>query len=828
MPSKGQASDGAVPVAIARVAVEQALYHYDRPFDYRIPPELDDAAQPGCRVVVPFGTGDRTRQAIILERLTGSGAQLKSLADVPDRTPVLSAEMRQLAQWMKQACFCTLYDAVRLMLPAGIHLKLIEQFSVAPDTAIPADLRDGDAAVADFLRRYGGALSCSAIAKKCGMDPADCEPILRRLAAHGIVDCTRTAAQKMGDASVKMVRLCPVDPEPRWTARQKSVVAMLRKTGTASVREINYYTGASTAVLNTMASKGYLEYFDAVISRSRCAAAPDDRLDPDTIVLTDAQQAALDGLWAQRNAPDRKPNVALLQGVTGSGKTSVFLKLIRRVVRDGGNVILMVPEIALTPQLVTLFHRCFGSEIAVFHSGLSLGERMDEWKRVRSGEAHIAIGTRSAVFAPFDRVDLIVMDEEQENSYKSESAPRYHARDVARFRCAYHGGLLVLSSATPSVETRYAAETGRYTRFTLPHRYNGTLPEVRVVDQNDAPDGGVRDAIGPQLADAIADTLDQGKQTILLLNRRGYHTFVSCGACGEVRMCPNCSISLTYHAANRRLMCHYCGHSEPFSTKCPACGADSVRCAGLGTQRAEEELAERFPQARVLRMDTDTTAGRDAYEQKLTQFANGQFDIMVGTQMVAKGLNFPNVTLVGVLSADQALYGDDFRCYERAFSLLTQVVGRSGRGDSPGIAMIQTRTPENPIIALAAQQDYEAFYAGEIALRRVRLYPPFVDLCVVGFVGTDEALTRQAAERFLEMLAQLAQKDYPALPLRVFGPTAAAVLRVNQKYRFKLLLKCRASRDFREMMARLLVIHGKNRRFADVTAYADMNPDHIL
>lgn len=812
-------------VPIARVAVDQTAYDYDKLFDYVIPAHLDVAAQPGCRAVVPFGSGNRTRQAMIIARIMGNGTQLKSLADVPDRTPVLSPEMLKMVEWIKRTCFCTLYDAVRLMLPAGLNLKLVDSYAFAPGAQLPDDLDETAHALADFLFRYGGMLPVDQLAKKCGLDPADCVVPLRALTDRGLLVCTRSAVQKMGDASVKMVRLLEQETEPRWTPRQKSVVDMLRDTGTASVREIGYYAGASMSVLNTMARKGYIEFFDAVISRSRCANEPAERIDPDQIRLTPSQDEAFRGIWAQYCAGG---GAALLQGVTGSGKTAVFLKLIQKVVREGGGVILMVPEIALTPQLISLFHRCFGMEIAVFHSGLSLGERMDEWKRVRSGEAHIAIGTRSAVFAPFDHVNLIVMDEEQESSYKSESAPRFHARDIARFRCAYHNGLLLLSSATPSIETRYAAETGRYTRYTLPQRYSGALPEVRIVDLNETADGGVRSVISPQLADALDRNLQNHAQSILLLNRRGYHTFVSCGKCGEVLTCPNCSISLTYHAANHRLMCHYCGYSAPFTEKCPSCGENAVRYAGIGTQRAEEELVTRFPQARILRMDTDTTMARDAYEVKLTQFAQGQYDIMIGTQMVAKGLDFPNVTLVGVLSADQALYGDDFRCYERAFSLLTQVVGRSGRGASHGIAIIQTSTPENPIIDLAAKQDYEAFYRDEIAIRQMRLYPPFADLCVVGFVGESEKLTQQAADRFLHMLVQLAQKEYPDLPLRVFGPTPASVLRVNQKYRFKLLIKCRSSKDFRELMARLLVIHGKNHLFSAVTAYADMNPDHIL
>jgi primosomal protein N' (replication factor Y) len=482
----------------------------------------------------------------------------------------------------------------------------------------------------------------------------------------------------------------------------------------------------------------------------------------------------------------------------------------------------MVPEISLTPQTIARFHHRYGKAVAVFHSGLSLAERMDEWKRVKNGEAKIAVGTRSAVFAPFEKVGLIILDEEQEHSYKSEMSPRFHAREVAKFRCAYHKGLLVLSSATPSMETAYAAKTGRYHMVSLPERYgNAKLPEVVMVDMNEEQLSGNTTTFSRPLLEALEETFSKGQQSILLLNRRGYHPFATCRSCQMVVTCPNCTISLTYHAANQRLLCHYCGYSVPFSDECPTCHQHEVRFTGVGTQRAEEQLASFLPEARILRMDTDAAMNRSDYEKKLRDFGSGKYDIMVGTQMVAKGLDFGNVTLVGVLSADQSLYSDDFRSSERTFDLLTQVVGRSGRGDLPGKAMIQTFTPENPLLAMAAQQDFPAFYQQEIAYRKAMLYPPFADLVTVGFVGASEAQVQQAGAKFLTRLTALASAEYPQLPMRVLQMAPAAVAKVSNKYRYQVIVKCRNNRTFREMIAKLLVQFGKEKGQDGVSIFID-------
>ena len=487
----------------------------------------------------------------------------------------------------------------------------------------------------------------------------------------------------------------------------------------------------------------------------------------------------------------------------------------------------LVPEISLTAQAVAQFHSVFGDAVAVLHSGLSLGERMDEWKRIRRGEARVVVGTRSAVFAPVENLGLIVIDEEQEPAYKSESSPRYDAREVARWRCMKSHGLCLLASATPSVEASFLAQQGKYSFFQLGQRFGpARIPQVELVDMNEEAQPGA--AIGPTLAQALQGNFQAGRQSIVLLNRRGYHTFASCPACREVIRCPHCSISMTFHSANHRLLCHYCGYSIPMPEKCPTCGGSGLHYRGSGTQRAEEQLQGLLPQARILRLDTDAVAARYALEQRLEAFSKGEYDVMVGTQMVAKGLDFENVTLVGVLSADQSLYSDDFRSSERTFDLLTQVVGRAGRGKYPGRAVIQTNMPENPVLHLARDQDYFEFLRRELAYRKALLYPPFVDLLVVGFVGGQEQQVKAAAGQFLRMFSQLAAAEYSGLPLRVLQPSPAAVAKVGGKYRYKLIVKCRSTPPLRELCARALTGFAALGEFRAVTAYAAPDPDRIL
>lgn len=820
-------------VNIARVAVENTTYHFDMEYSYIIPDALLHCAVRGCRVIVPFGRGGQERQGMILEveRAVETDQKLKSIREVTDEEPVLNEEGIRLVRFLKERTFCTLFDAVKAMLPSGLGHKMRVQYA-SVSTTVPENviLSDDEMAIFCFLSEKGKYLDSDKISAGTGIECV--ESVLSALCEKGL--CVRNAdtVRKVSDLTIKSVRLSDAFlteriPVPKLTQKQQSVIDFLLESGSASVKEVCYYTGVTAAVPTSLEKKGICEFFTTEAYRNPYASAEAEG-ERTEILLSDEQGAAFESLYSMYRSG--KPSASLLYGVTGSGKTKVYMKMIDRVLEDDRGVILMVPEISLTPQALHLFHKRYGKDVAVFHSALSVGERLDEWKRVKKGEAKIVVGTRSAVFAPFDNIGLIVVDEEQESAYKSENAPRYSAKDVARFRCAEHNALLILASATPSIESFAASEKGRYVRNTLTKRFGtALLPEVVTVDMIAERKRGNTSEISETLRVALEETIQNGRQAILLMNRRGYNTFASCTSCGHVVTCPSCSISMTYHRANGRLMCHYCGYSVPFSPQCPSCMENAVQYSGFGTQKIEDDLQRLLPEARILRMDTDTTMSRFAHEDKLKLFADKQYDILLGTQMVAKGLDFENVTLVGVISVDSLLYNDDYRALERTFSLLTQVVGRSGRGQYQGKAIIQTAAPENDVLSMAARQDYDEFYKTEIGIRKMLIYPPFCDLCVVAFYGTDELFVRGASKVFFEKLTALSDTDdYRSEKLIVLGPAPAKVAKVNDKYRYRLIVKCKNTARFRAMISELLRDTGKDKRFSKITTVVDINPENIL
>ncbi len=634
-------------------------------------------------------------------------------------------------------------------------------------------------------------------------------------------------SKTIGDRLVKTVSIIPEMQNIKLTTKQKLIFDYLANLKGAAVKEICYFTGVSSALVNSMIKKGILKCEQICEYQSPKDENCDGLKHADKINLNQEQTQVFERML--NDCKELKHQISLIHGVTGSGKTMVLLKLIDYIISIGKDVIFMVPEIALTSQFIALFKGRYGNKVAVFHSGLSSWKRLDEWKRVKNGEAKIAIGTRSAVFAPFENLGLVIMDEEQEYTYKSDAAPRFHARDVAKHRCQINNCALILSSATPSLESYQMAKTGKYKLYTLKKRYaNVQLPEVKVIDMNSGLPGNVSSQFSPELLDGIKDNIKYGQQSVLLLNRRGYHTFVKCGMCREIAMCPNCNISLNFHSANNRLMCHYCGYSCDFLSKCPVCGDKRLQYSGTGTQKAEILLAEAIPGIKILRMDADSTVSKKSFDEMFKKFADGEYNVLLGTQMVSKGLNFPNVTLVGILSADQILYSDDFRSYERAFSLMTQVIGRSGRGNLPGQAIIQTFTPENQIINMAAAQDYEAFFDSEIKIRQTMLYPPFVDLCIIGFVGINDLKTYNACTNFFEKFKQYVAENHSDLPLRVFTPTAMGVKKVCGKYRYKIIIKFKNNKKFREMLHKFLIEYGLNSKLQNIKIFVDMNPDMIL
>lgn len=804
---------------IAEIAVEKAAYSFDKAFDYAIPDSMLNKAVAGVRVLVPFGRGNHKRQGIITAVRQGEVKGLKSIISVLDDEPVLSEEMLKTAAFMKSHYFCTFYEAVKTMLPAGINYKVTTMYGARDESEFSfEELSDEEKRIYNYLFSKRKPVKSETLLDAFGYDTT---APFELLVQKGVLYKSDEIFRKVNDAVIKMVSVTPnADATAiKLTDKQKAVFELIDMAGAISVKEVCYFTGVTTAVVDALCKKGLIYFYDEEVFRIE-SRQKDYSLKE--ITLSEEQQSACDSLYNEYESPFA--NVSLLYGVTGSGKTSVFLKLIERVINDGKGIIVMVPEISLTPQFVSQFAKRFGDSIAVFHSALSLGERLDEYKRVKQGIAKIVIGTRSAVFAPFENVGLIIMDEEQEYSYKSESSPRYHAREIAKFRCSYNNALLVLSSATPSIETYYYAQTGRYSLNTLTSRYGtAVLPEVVVADMGEEIKNGNTSGFSDVLLQNIAYNIEHKKQSILLLNRRGYNTFVTCRACGEAVTCPNCSISLTYHSANNRMMCHYCGYSVQYTDECPVCHSHRLSFGGTGTQRTEKDISDIFPEARILRMDTDATSSKSSYEKMITSFANGDYDILVGTQMVAKGLNFPNVTLVGVLNADHMLYADDYRSYERSFSLLTQVVGRSGRGKDKGMAVIQTFTPDNLIISMAARQDYNTFFSNEINVRKAMLYPPFADICLVGFVSQNRELTFKGAKKFLAMFTDEARKNHPNMPLRILGPTPALVVKISNKYRFKIIIKCKNNSEFRELLSKILCEFGKDKEFSSVTAYADMN-----
>ena len=744
------------------VAVSNATFHFDKLYTYAVMPDQQDTVRLGSMVLVPFGRGSRARMGVVLAcDAEPESAKLKFLFDVAPASACLTPELLRLVHFLKERTFCTYYEAVKAVIPYGAQYKP----TVAEDGVTPV--------------------------------------LQKQLVRHT-------------ENAYKLVGTLP--PKPRPTAKQLAAVALLA--GGERTLSALEEKGISRSVLDNLCAKGVLECSKVNKSIDLYSSIP---LKNEPILLTEEQQAAYDALLP--GLEDAAPHSALLYGVTGSGKTLVFLKLIEHCLQMGRRALVLVPEISLTPQMILRLKSQFGKRVAVQHSALNHTERLLQWQMIQDGGADIVVGTRSAIFSPLENIGLVIIDEEQEHTYRSESAPRYSAHEVARQRAAENGALLLLASATPSTESYYAAQHGRTQLVCLTKRYGGNpLPKVQIVDMRAELASGNPREISLAMEDAIRHNLEAGKQTILLLNRRGYQTVAQCEDCREVLKCQKCSVPMVYHKSAHKLLCHYCGSQlDPPPARCPACGG-KLQYRGFGTQKAEEELAKLFPEARILRMDQDTTAAKDAHEKLLAKFARHEYDIMVGTQMVAKGLDFEDVTLVGVLGIDSLLFAQGFRAYETVFSLVTQVVGRSGRAKDPGFAIIQTTDPDNPVLNLAAAQDYDAFFEQEIAYRKLGLYPPFCGLCVVGFAGPKESEVARASARFAALLGRQAAKQ-PDLPLRVLGPTPGSIEKINDSYRYKLTVKCRNDRRFRDLIRETLTLYEQEKLPGKATVVVDLHSD---
>lgn len=812
-------------VRLAHVVVD-VPYGADRPYLYRLSAELADRAAPGMRCMVPFSRGNRLMEGFLLDCFTGEPQpRLKEVRSLLDETPVLREELLRLALWLRERCFCTVYTAARAMLPAGLYYAQREEYALAPGQTpeqVRAMLRAAPAqrAVYDALVERGGRATRAQLSVAPGSSQ-----LLQALVERGAVVRSTTVSRNVGDKTEQLAMLT-CTPEEALAALKKSakaqrgVVKLLGEVGSASVKDLCYFTGVTRAPIRELEKKGLLQLFEREVYRRASDAEEPTQAPP---VLNEEQTAAFEGLRTLMEDP--KPACALLWGVTGSGKTQVYISLIHAAIAQGRTALVLVPEIALTPQLLRHFEAQFGKNVAILHSSLPAGERYDEWKRARDGKAQVVVGTRSAVFAPLEKLGLIVLDEEQEASYRSEQSPCYHARDVAKFRCAQSGALLVLGSATPSVESMYRARQGVYHLFRLRRRYNEqAMPQVQIVDMRQELRAGNGSTLSAALRRELEQNLRRGEQAVLFLNRRGTSRMAVCVECGETPECPNCSVKLTYHGDNRRLMCHHCGYSRPMEAVCPSCGG-TMTLVDAGVQMAQEQLQQAFPGVEVLRMDADSVSAANRHEDILRRFEQERIPVLLGTQMVAKGLDFENVTLVGALDADQGLYVDSYRAGERVFSLLTQVVGRAGRGSRTGRAVIQTFTPQNDIITCAARQDYAAFYEAEMQLRAARQSPPLRELYLLRLSGQEEARVVSSAYRLAGALEQWRRSPRMAEEsFEFYGPAQAPVLRVMGRFRYRITLLCRDSKGIRDMLSRLLTAFQQDGENRGVTLSIDRDP----
>ena len=812
--------------SIARVAVSAATYAIDKPYDYLVPQKLAAKLRPGMRVTVPFGRGNKTCEGFVLAIGEDSKRDgLKAVTGALDEESVLSPRQIKLALWLRERYFCTLYQAAKALLPAGLWYRLREVCTLAVDreTALASGANEKESRVLEVLAAHGGTTEMDTICLACGEGAA---AVARELQRRGVLTIETAADRKISDKQARQVSLAvtaeeamaAVEPRRRSAPVRYEVVKLLCAAGSALSSDVCYYTGASAQTLKGLEKSGLIAFSRVEVLRVPRPEASDAA----PIVLTEEQQAAYNGVLEKMD--QGTASCTLLYGVTGSGKTSVYIRLLEETVRRGKQGMILVPEIALTPQMMAKFTAYFGDRVVMLHSALRMTERYDQWKRIRRGEVDVVLGTRSAVFAPLENLGMIILDEEHESSYQSENPPRYHARDAAKFLCSQQSAVLVLGSATPSVETTFQAQRGVYQKLILRSRFNRRpLPRVVIADMREEVRAGNGGVISAPLRKELAENIRRGEQSILFLNRRGSSRMLLCGECGEVIGCPRCSVPLTYHSANGRLMCHYCGHSERAPQRCPECGGLMKRI-GAGTQKVQEELEGLFPGAGVLRMDADTVSGN--HEALLDKFEKENIPILLGTQMVAKGLDFENVTLVGVVAADLSLYLDNYHASERTFSLLTQVVGRAGRGSREGRAVIQTFTPDNEVITAAAAQDYNSFYASELRIRRARMYPPFADIFTLTVSGAEEGAVLRAAARLREsMRAGLRYPTAANLSVEILGPAPAPVLKLDNRYRYRVFWIGKNDHMTRELIAYYLRAFHQQKENRGLNLFADCNAD---
>ncbi|MDM5301688.1 primosomal protein N' [Bacillus subtilis] len=798
----------------AEVIVDVSTKNIDRPFDYKIPDHLKGMIKTGMRVIVPFGP--RKIQGFVTavkEASDLSGKSVKEVEDLLDLTPVLTEELMNLSSWLSDKTLSFKITALQVMLPAALKAKYEKELKITQGADLPPQV--------DRLFSETKTLLYSDIPDH------DTLKLIQKHVQKGSIDVTYKVAQKTNKKVVRHIQANANIEElakqaeelSRQAAKQQAILHFFiaEPEGVKILAaDLCKKTGASSATIKTLIQKGLLKESYEEVYRDPYQDKMFKKTEP--LPLTDEQSAAFQPIRQTLENDEHK--VFLLHGVTGSGKTEIYLQSIEKVLAKGKEAIVLVPEISLTPQMVNRFKGRFGSQVAVMHSGLSTGEKYDEWRKIHRKEVRLVVGARSAIFAPFENLGMIIIDEEHESSYKQEEMPRYHAKEVAIKRAEHHSCPVVLGSATPTLESYARAQKGVYELLSLKHRVNQqVMPEVSLVDMREELRNGNRSMFSVELMEQLEETIAKGEQAVLFLNKRGYSSFVMCRDCGYVPQCPHCDISMTYHRYGQRLKCHYCGHEEPVPHTCPECASEHIRFFGTGTQRVEEELTKVLPNARVIRMDVDTTSRKGAHEKLLSAFGEGKADILLGTQMIAKGLDFPNVTLVGVLSADTTLHIPDFRSAEKTFQLLTQVSGRAGRHEKPGRVIIQTYTPSHYSIQLTKSHDYETFYQHEMAHRREQSYPPYYYLALVTVSHEEVAKAAVTAEKIAHFLKANCGAD-----TKILGPSASPIARIKDRYRYQCVIKYKQETQLSALLKKILEHYKREIEQKHVMISIDMNP----
>jgi primosomal protein N' (replication factor Y) len=806
---------------IAEVAINYKSKKVDKLFDYEIPDELNGEISIGSCVTVPFGRANKPKEGYVFSIKDKSSAKnLKSILNLSRNYRIFDEKQLELIKWMREKYLVTYLDAVRTVAPSGVAVNREEWIELKDPDVKGSTAKE----IVKILAENGGAME---INRLMGYFETSISSSLSLLLKNGKVKTVFKEHQAVSDKIIRVAELA-IEPEAVCSVLeileksnalvQAKMLDILSSCERLSLADLVHFSGGSYTALRTLEKKGYIKTYEMAVMRE----ISESFTEPETPkTLTDEQKKVLAPLLDSAEKGGYKSY--LLHGVTGSGKTEVYMQLISAVTKMGRQAIVLVPEISLTPQTVARFKARFKEDVAVIHSGLSLGERFDQWKKIRSGKANIVVGARSAVFAPFRDIGAIIIDEEHERSYKSEMSPRYETHEVAKFRAKQYGAVLVLASATPLVTSYYKAQNGDMELLTMEKRFNNNkMPKVEVVDLRRELANGNRSVLSESLKSAISQNLKNRKQTILFLNRRGYSTFVSCRSCGYVAECPNCSISLTYHKFSDTLKCHYCGYSVPNYKTCPECGSKYIRYFGGGTQKVEEEIHRIFPDASTIRMDIDTTSRKNSHQEILKKFGEEKIDILIGTQMVTKGLDFPDVTLVGVISADTMLNIDDYRAKERAFSMLEQVTGRAGRADCEGKSIVQTYSPDNSAVRLMQKHDYMQFYKDEISIRRAMWYPPFCEMVAIIFSGKNESITQRCARFFVKNIAEIGEQ---AQKTQILGPIPAYISKIKNKYIFRILIKCENCDMITGILAKAQKECEENPIYENVSVVIDKNPD---